>query len=322
MADRWDAIVIGGGLAGLSAADALCAAGRRVLLLEAQDRVGGRTYTATSESTGSSVDLGGMWVGPTQTRMLALLERFGIEREPQYTDGSDVLFCGGVAKRFSGLIPPHSVGSLVELQLMLWRLDWMASRVSPLDPASAQGSSELGAQSVGAWAEGALWTAAAKETLQLAVGMVFGAHPDRISMLFFLSYVKAAGGLVQLLETRGAAQDSTLRGGAQQLSERLRGAVEAAGGEVRLGAQAERVVAVGPSGSLLGVECRGGGPTLRARAVVVALSPKVALESICFEPRLPERRRQLVGQLALGARRGAGEAMSRDQPRYAEVCRD
>ncbi|EOD17190.1 monoamine oxidase [Emiliania huxleyi CCMP1516] len=132
--------------------------------------------------------------------------------------------------------------------------------------------------------------------------MVFGAHPDRISMLFFLSYVKAAGGLVQLLETRGAAQDSTLRGGAQQLSERLRGAVEAAGGEVRLGAQAERVVAVGPSGSLLGVECRGGGPTLRARAVVVALSPKVALESICFEPRLPERRRQLVGQLALGAK--------------------
>ena len=204
---------------------------------------------------------------------------------------------------------------------MLWRLDWMASRVSPLDPASAQGSSALGAQSVGAWAEGALWTATAKETLELAVGMVFGAHPDTISMLFFLSYVKAAGGLVQLLETRGAAQDSTLRGGAQQLSERLRGAVEAAGGEVRLGAQAERVVAVGPSGSLLGVECRGGGPTLRARAVVVALSPKVALESICFEPRLPERRRQLVGQLALGACRGAGEAMSRDQPRYAEVCR-
>ena len=240
----WDAIVIGGGLAGLSAADALCAAGRRVLLLEAQDRVGGRTYTATSESTGSSVDLGGMWVGPTQTRMLALLERFGIEREPQYTDGSDVLFCGGVAKRFSGLIPPHSVGSLVELQLMLWRLDWMASRVSPLDPASAQGSSALGAQRA--------LDRPRLETLELAVGMVFGAHPDTISMLFFLSYVKAAGGLVQLLETRGAAQDSTLRGGAQQLSERLRGAVEAAGGEVRLDAPAERVVAVGPSGSLLG----------------------------------------------------------------------
>ena len=59
-----DVVVLGGGLAGLVAARDLTAAGRRVTVLEARDRLGGRTWTATLPGTDVDVELGGTWVHP------------------------------------------------------------------------------------------------------------------------------------------------------------------------------------------------------------------------------------------------------------------
>ena len=73
--DEYDAIVIGAGLGGLSAARALLEKGHKVLLLEAQERVGGRLKTAYLPTNKAlSVDVGGQWVGPLHTRMISLLE--------------------------------------------------------------------------------------------------------------------------------------------------------------------------------------------------------------------------------------------------------
>ena len=63
--------MVGAGLAGLTAARGLTAAGRRVVVLEARDRVGGRTLN--HELPGGHVaDLGGTWIGPTQNAVAAL----------------------------------------------------------------------------------------------------------------------------------------------------------------------------------------------------------------------------------------------------------
>ena len=69
-----DYCVVGAGFAGLTAALRLKQAGRSVALLEARDRVGGRTFTVTRDD-GVWVDRGGAWVGPGQDRILALDER-------------------------------------------------------------------------------------------------------------------------------------------------------------------------------------------------------------------------------------------------------
>ena len=53
----WDLIVVGGGLAGLVCARDVCQAGFKVLLLEARDRLGGRTWTAQFPGSNTDVDL-------------------------------------------------------------------------------------------------------------------------------------------------------------------------------------------------------------------------------------------------------------------------
>ena len=72
---QFDAIIVGAGFAGLSAAQPLAKAGKRVLLLEARDRPGGRVKPG--KIAGMTIDLGGMWVGTTQKRLRALIDAQG-----------------------------------------------------------------------------------------------------------------------------------------------------------------------------------------------------------------------------------------------------
>ena len=66
-----DVAVLGAGLAGLCAARELSGAGLDVVILDARDRVGGRTWTVPFDPAGCSVDLGAEWEAPQHHRALA-----------------------------------------------------------------------------------------------------------------------------------------------------------------------------------------------------------------------------------------------------------
>src|SRR5690242_6114341 len=65
-----DVIVVGAGFSGLATARTLVASGASVVVLKANDRVGGRTLNADLGG-GKVIEVGGQWVGPGQDRILA-----------------------------------------------------------------------------------------------------------------------------------------------------------------------------------------------------------------------------------------------------------
>ena len=85
----YDVIIIGAGISGCGAAWFSKQAGLSMLVLEACDRVGGKTYTVPDGCGGSGhIDLGASWVNDsTQSYVNALIEEFGLERVEQNTEG-------------------------------------------------------------------------------------------------------------------------------------------------------------------------------------------------------------------------------------------
>src|SRR2546429_6473309 len=86
-----DYVVVGAGLAGLTAARRLVQAGRSVIVLEARNRVGGRVLNEDL-SNADYAELGGMFQGPTQDRIKALANEVGVALYRTYNTGNNVFW--------------------------------------------------------------------------------------------------------------------------------------------------------------------------------------------------------------------------------------
>ena len=84
-----DVVVVGAGLSGLRAATDIQKAGLSCVVLEANNRVGGKTYSAPAfEGSAGKVELGGAWVNDTtQSYMYAMAKDFGLDLEVQRVEG-------------------------------------------------------------------------------------------------------------------------------------------------------------------------------------------------------------------------------------------
>ena len=84
--EHLDVIVVGAGVSGVTAARLLSKAGKRVVVLEARDRVGGRLHSVRAD--GRTTDMGGSWIhGTTDSAVAAATEAFGM-RAVEFTVGS------------------------------------------------------------------------------------------------------------------------------------------------------------------------------------------------------------------------------------------
>ncbi len=285
-----DVIVVGAGLSGLTAARKLTDAGRRVIVLEARDRVGGRTLHAPIGK--SRFDLGAQFVGPTQHRVRALAAEFGLQLRATFTDGDKLWELRDNRLRFRGARPPLPWGTLLDLPHLIGEFDAIAARIGPTAPWDAPDAAALDSITLAQWVDRHAYTQNTVDLFACSARAVFGCDPGEISLLFAAFYAAQGDNLEMLTNTQGGAQDSVVVGGTQQLAQKL---AEKLGNAVRLGQPATRI-AQDRNGVTV---TTASGTALQAQHAIVAVPPAIA-ERIAFDPILPPDRRELQSRAPMG----------------------
>ncbi len=261
------AIVVGAGMAGLSAARTLVEAGAEVRVIEGRDRVGGRVFTTAAE--GGPLDLGASWIEGTSKNPIAdLATQLDVTTKRTNFDDATTFDADGTR-----LDPAFVTRFEGEAEALLAR----AAR-----RADADGATTLG-QALQPLIDGAGFTAAERRAVELAIAgataLDIADDPDHLAP----SAVEEGG-------TFGGAR-VIFPGGYGQLPRAV-----AAPLDVRLGEMVTRV-RHGDDG----VEVVTSKDIHRGTHAVVTLPIGVLQQgSVEFDPPLPQRARQAIERLRMG----------------------
>jgi monoamine oxidase len=296
-----DVAIVGAGLAGLTAARALAAAGRSVIVLEARNRVGGRTFNHDIGG-GRVAEAGGEFVGPTQDRILALAQAVGVATFDAYDTGKNLYKNGLVNLAYSdtsvlGTAPPDPL-LLLDIASLTQQIDLLASKIPVDKPWTAANAQAYDGMTLESWVRShAVNDAGMLKLLGAFTEALFGGEPRDVSFLYTLAYVAAAGNasnkgtIERLFNVRGGAQQSRFVGGSQVIAERVAATL---GSSVRLGTPVRRIVQADTG---VTVECDA--VTVSARQTIVAVPPALA-GRIRYEPLLPPARDLLTQRSGMG----------------------
>ena len=288
----YDCIVVGAGFSGLCAAADLEAAGKSVLLIEARDRIGGRTEAGTL--AGHTIDLGGMWLGPTQTRLAALAEKYGVETYPHPLEGRNHFMLKGVSGRSQGEAYEKTYGILGQLELLrlIKKMDALTASVPAESPWTAPDAETLDTMTLASWCDRNVRGERVRALVDMLCRSVLCAEPGQVSMLFWLFYLKSGGGLETLISMgEGGAQNFLFHGGVHQIGQRIADDLKS---EIKLG---EPVIAIEQQED--SVRVRTAKDSYEARKLIVALPPGL-IDRIRFDPELPHTKRGLIQRQPMG----------------------
>ncbi|EME46573.1 hypothetical protein DOTSEDRAFT_87098 [Dothistroma septosporum NZE10] len=295
-----DVVVIGAGLSGLQTAVDLQKAGLKVKVIEARDRVGGKTWSRDFQ--GSICDVGAAWINDTnQERMYALAKRFGLELIPQNTDGH-IICDEGIGNHKT-----HPYGELnvaadgsdqADIDDIIRIRDIFEETCHKIDLTNVVASGrkikkdldditfELWLKSLGAGP-------AAVNALSIGTRAMLGVEPFELSALYFLEYCKSGGGYMQMRSDRkDGGQYLRIKSGTQSFSKSLASELESH--SLVLMSPVRRVEDTGD-----GVRVTSARGIYEASRVVVSV-PTPLYKEIAFHPALPPAKQALSVATKLG----------------------
>ncbi|XP_007989645.1 amine oxidase [flavin-containing] B [Chlorocebus sabaeus] len=293
MSNKCDVVVVGGGISGMAAAKLLHDSGLNVVVLEARDRVGGRTYTLRNQKV-KYVDLGGSYVGPTQNRILRLAKELGLETYKVNEVERLIHHVKGKSYPFRGPFPPVWNPITYLDHNNFWRtMDDMGREIPSDAPWKAPLAEEWDNMTMKELLDKVCWTESAKQLGTLFVNLCVTAETHEVSALWFLWYVKQCGGTTRIISTTNGGQERKFVGGSGQVSERI---MDLLGDRVKL----ERpVIYIDQTRENVLVETLNH-EMYEAKYVISAIPPTLGMK-IHFNPPLPMMRNQMITRVPLGS---------------------
>ena len=184
-----DVVVVGAGYAGVTAARDLSDRGLSVLVLEAGDRIGGRTYSRKFNGREELVELGGGWIAlDSNPLMKRELDRYGIEVKFDAEPEEGIFFTDGV-RREKFPIPAFEIPALE--QIWFHARD-AALRVDARRPISAQQLSDFDVTADEFFAHLDV-PPATRDFVYAFLAAFVGTDPNNVSMLWPVTQMAAFG---------------------------------------------------------------------------------------------------------------------------------
>lgn len=284
--NQTEVVIIGAGLAGLTAAMMLQEAGVSFVVLEARDRAGGRVFSRSE--AGVIIDYGAQWVTPKQHRVFAMLDRLGLTTTPTFTNGSYYSDIHGRERRSAKEIPPAPVTSLLDIARARRQLNKQCKDINAAAPWESASALSLDTQTAGSWADRCLLTKYGKAFCSMRIKEGLCGELSDFSMLDLIWSLASCGGLKAVSH----GEDYWITEGAQALPDRMAASL---GGAVILGAPARKIV-WGEQGAEVFTDQE----SWSCRRIIAAMPPFLT-SRIEYDPPLPFMREQLSQRVGMGA---------------------
>ncbi|BCW68987.1 NAD(P)/FAD-dependent oxidoreductase [Arthrobacter sp. NicSoilB8] len=290
-----DVVIVGAGPSGLTAARQLKKAGLSVAVLEARDRVGGRTWTDTID--GAMLEIGGQWVSPDQTALLALIEDLGLQTYSRYRDGKSV-YIGADGKRtlYTGETFPVSETTAAEMDKLTALLDSLAAEIGPEEPWAHPKARELDTISFHHWLRQNSSDEEACNNIGLFIAGGMLTKPAHAFSALQAVLMAASAGSFTNLTDEDFILDKRVVGGMQQVS--LLQAAEL-GDDVVLDSPVRTINWTEDASGAHRVTAVSERAIVNARFVIMAVPPNL-YSRVSFNPPLPRRQHQMHQHQSLG----------------------